>query len=341
MMSLTHAAIAACGVSFALGDTSPMVMGLAILGSQLPDLDTSTSLIGQIAFPVSRWIEKRYPHRTITHSFLATGAIAVFSLPLFYLGWKVWLSLWLGHLVACFSDTFTKKGVQLFYPAPAWCVCGRNPYKRLTTGGTGEYWVLAGAIGLLVLNLHLTTTGGLVRSASMALGVKEEVLQVYNQESSQKHVYARISGVWSHDRSKADGRYFIIGTEGNELIVTDWKGIYRTDRDIIASKISAEIGDASSTQVLTLTFSDVDPLPQLIKLQLEHSGSVISLSGQLTIDMPEDVQIITQAHHFATLTKSGSTLNFTYHPLEQTILQLQGQFATGTLTAKLITPRPR
>jgi inner membrane protein len=173
MMSLTHAAIASVGVSFALGDTSPLVLGLAIVGSQLPDMDTSTSLLGQILFPVSRWLEKRFPHRTLTHSFLATGAIALCSLPLyFYMGWKVWVALWLGHLISIFSDTCTKQGVQLFYPMPAWCVFGSNPNKRLTTGGVGEYWVLAIAVGLLVLNFQLTMNGGVLQATSQALGLK-------------------------------------------------------------------------------------------------------------------------------------------------------------------------
>ena len=50
-MSLTHALIAAAGASLILSSADPMILGLAILGSQLPDLDTSTSLIGQVCFP--------------------------------------------------------------------------------------------------------------------------------------------------------------------------------------------------------------------------------------------------------------------------------------------------
>ena len=51
-------------------------MGLAILGSQIPDIDTTTSTIGKIFFPISSWIEDRFPHRSITHSLLATAGIA-------------------------------------------------------------------------------------------------------------------------------------------------------------------------------------------------------------------------------------------------------------------------
>ncbi len=63
-MSITHALIAPAGVSLILSTADPLVLGLAVLGSQLPDLDTSTSLIGQIFFPLSHWIEDRFPRRS-------------------------------------------------------------------------------------------------------------------------------------------------------------------------------------------------------------------------------------------------------------------------------------
>lgn len=55
MMSVTHCAIAAAGTSLILGTTNPLALGLAIIGSQLPDLDTTTSTIGKIksAFPLA------------------------------------------------------------------------------------------------------------------------------------------------------------------------------------------------------------------------------------------------------------------------------------------------
>jgi inner membrane protein len=66
MMAITHAAIATAGTSLILGTANPLTLGLAILGSQLPDIDTTTSAIGQICYPLSNWIENRFPHRTIT-----------------------------------------------------------------------------------------------------------------------------------------------------------------------------------------------------------------------------------------------------------------------------------
>lgn len=79
MMAITHGAIASAGVSLLLTTGDPLVLGLAVAGSQLPDLDTTTSTIGKILFPIASWIEDKYPHRTITHSLLATATIALLS----------------------------------------------------------------------------------------------------------------------------------------------------------------------------------------------------------------------------------------------------------------------
>ncbi|WP_229643002.1 metal-dependent hydrolase [Waterburya agarophytonicola] len=43
MLAITHCAIALSGTSLILGTAAPLPLGLAILGSQLPDIDTTTS----------------------------------------------------------------------------------------------------------------------------------------------------------------------------------------------------------------------------------------------------------------------------------------------------------
>lgn len=52
MMSITQTAIAPSHISLILGTANPIALGLAILGSQLPDIDTTTSAIGQICYPL-------------------------------------------------------------------------------------------------------------------------------------------------------------------------------------------------------------------------------------------------------------------------------------------------
>jgi len=47
-----------------------------------------------------------------------------------------------------------------------------------------------------------------------------------------------------------------------------------------------------------------------------------------------------QPKQYQTMTVSGSTLTLDYYPLEQALLQLQGQYVMGTLTVKIMQPKP-
>ncbi|MCG5062169.1 MAG: metal-dependent hydrolase [Limnoraphis sp. WC205] len=331
MMALTHCAISAAGVGFALSSTDPLVLGLAILGSQLPDLDTSTSLIGQVFFPISRWLEQKFPHRTLTHCFGATIAIAICSLPLkFHFGLKVWLALWLGHLISCFSDTFTKQGVQLFWPQPVWCVFGSNPHRRLTTGGTGEYWVLCLAVALCVANIQLSNAGGVVMVTANSLGLRGESVSVYNKNAATSEVWANVTGVFASDRTSASGRYFVIDAVGNEFVLMSTDGkIYQTGQDILAEKITTTTGKPQTTQLLTLTFNDENPLKQLSTIP---PGKLTFVSGQLTLDFPEDIP----AEQTNVYQLSGSTIRFNYCSLNQVIQLLSDQYVIGSLSIKVI-----
>lgn len=342
MMSLTHAAIATAGASLILATADPFTLALAVLGSQLPDLDTTTSAIGQICFPLSAWLEARFPHRTVTHSLLATVALTLVCGSIGYLTghWRLSIALPLGHLLACFSDTFTKQGVQLFYPYPAWAVSVSNPRRRLKTGGAGELWVLGGAIAALLIGLYLATGGGITQQINQTLALKDGMIEVYNDNAARHHVYADIKGVWASDRSRADGRYFILNADGSEFIVTNAQGIYKTNAQIIVERLSTEVAAAATTQTVTVNLADEDATPKLQALLTNHPGGAIYLNGAIAIDLPEEVSIASPPNQLQTALLTGNTLSFTYQPIEQALLILKDQYATGTLIAKVISPRP-
>ncbi len=106
---------------------------------------------------------------------------------------KTAAALPLGHLLSCFSDTFTKQGVQLFYPVPAWAVSVSNPRRRLKTGGAGELWFLGGAIAFLVFGIYLANGGGISQKISQNLGLKDGIVAVYNSKAATNHVYSDLA----------------------------------------------------------------------------------------------------------------------------------------------------
>jgi len=335
MMALTHAVISCAGISLILATNDPIHLALAIAGSQLPDLDTSTSTIGQILFPISNWIENRFPHRSLTHSLIATIAIALLSAPLyFYFDWKTWLCVPLGHLLSCLSDVFTKQGVQLYWPHPVWCISVSNPNRRLQTGGTGEYWVLIIAIITLLGAIKLSAMGGPTALVGNSLGLRSNATEIYQTNAAAYHVYAQVNGTFASDSSAAEGKYFIAAGEGNEFVVVNKLGIFKTGTNIIISRLTAEVGKPAAASVQTLEFDEeefaITPIPD----------TLIFLSGTLTVDEPEAIRITSNPKQLEIAKLTNNQINLSYCPLETAIKLLSGQYITGSLEAKIFSPKP-
>ena len=334
-MAVTHAAIATAGASLLLGTAAPLPLGLAVLGSQLPDIDTTTSIIGQVLYPLSSWIEDRYPHRSVTHSLAATVAIATVAVAVgAALGdIKPWLALPLGHMLSCFSDCFTRQGVQLFWPDPAWSISVSNPKRRLRTGGPGEYWVLAVAVGLLLLGIWLAGAGGVTGQVNQGLGLRDGAMATYNANAARAEVYAEITGVWADDRTDASGRYLILDAVGNEFIVTDGQGVYQTGKQLLVDKLTTATGAAMTRTTQTLTLSDEDVVSRLQVLRMMQPSARIYLSGSITVDFPEDVRPTVLPRQLPAVTVVGESVELQYCELEVAIAMLGDQWATGVVTA--------
>jgi inner membrane protein len=343
MMALTHAALAAAGCTIILGSIDPLTIAGAILGSQLPDLDTSTSSLGQILFPVSRWIEKRYAHRTVTHSFLATLTLVLILVPIgFYGGFlRPMAAISIGHFIACFSDCFTKQGVQLFYPKPVWCVAGANPNRRITTGSPAEYWVLCGAIAIFLFTAQAISGGGISAQFAQSVGLSGNVAaKQFNDKSARNHLWAEVKGSFSTTRTRADGRYFVAGLEGKEFILANEKGFYRTGKQILSQSVKLDSGAKAKTSIQVVILRDDEIDSKLSQIAQSNPNSLILLTGNLRIDSPDSVQVEQKTDRLPTLSLSGSTVRLDHHPLNQAAKDLAEQYATGQLSARIITPNP-
>jgi inner membrane protein len=332
MMSLTHAVISATATSLILQSADPVVLGVAILSSQLPDIDTTESTIGSMFYPIASWIEARFPHRSITHSLLATAAIALLT----WLSWliltypvKVAIAIPLGYFISCFADTFTKQGVQLFYPEPVWCVCGANPRRRLKTGGRGEYWVMAVSVVVLLISLHFNASGGIVQTATTSLGLKDPgIMRTYNQNAANHRIWATVEGYKSSDRSPVSGRFLVVG-EDSGFILTDGTKVHHVGKSLITSSLKLEVGKPVTVTTGQLTFDDEEVNPKLKTVTGEAY-----LNGSVDVDMPEAMpQVDTAAGEIISISGSKVTLN--YCPVPQAMQALENQWAIGTLEVKV------
>ena len=104
---------------------SRLLIAVVILGSLLPDIDHTKSLIGKTFYPLAKFIQRHYGHRTITHSLLALVVLTIIAnliqrtycpdTPITLVFGVAYTS----HLVL---DMVTIQGIPLLYPFK------RNPF---------------------------------------------------------------------------------------------------------------------------------------------------------------------------------------------------------------------
>ena len=182
----------------------------------------------------------------------------------------------------------------------------------------------------------MANVGSVTQKVTQNLGLRDGLVRIYNQNASTNHVYADIKGVWRRDRTSADGRYWILGNEGKEFIVSDNQGIYRTNEQIVVEKLNTSVGEAARTEIRNITFNDEDAVPQLLELQQAYSGADIYINGELTVDFPEDVRIPIEPNQMATAVLSGNRIKFSYCSLDKAIALLREQYAVGNVEIRIV-----
>jgi inner membrane protein len=101
----------------------------------LPDVDHLKSPIGKAFYPLAKFLDKRYGHRTITHSltvFIPGIFLVMFLEKAFGSSFSYTLVFAFAYFSHLLFDMLTKQGVPLFYPFKRNpCVIPGNPEMRL------------------------------------------------------------------------------------------------------------------------------------------------------------------------------------------------------------------
>ena len=125
----------------------------ASLLSLLPDIDHPESLAGRLFPPASKYLQRKYGHRTITHSIFAVLALSVLLLPILLLpsppchggpgGSCLYAALLLAYASHIFIDLFNRSGVRLLAPVTAReYISFRTPELRILVSSWQEYVLL-------------------------------------------------------------------------------------------------------------------------------------------------------------------------------------------------------
>jgi len=188
-----------CGINIL---QNPGLLVMTFVASTIADIDVPSSIWGRVLKPLSRRINRRYGHRTLTHSLL-------FMLLLWGVVWLVtrmagselpyptiFVLAFSSHLI---FDMMTVQGVLLLYPySKRPCVIPADPTLRLKTNNPGSELALFGFFVLSGLFMQPLMADGFWTSYNRLFGTmqhlqsefekSEDLLQVdyHYREGSQE-----------------------------------------------------------------------------------------------------------------------------------------------------------
>jgi len=139
---------------------------LAAVFSILPDIDNPKAFIGRLLPFFSGPIDRRFGHRTITHSFLAIFILSasaflclfVYSRSLLY-PVSIVFTLSLAYFSHIFFDSMTRQGVLAYYPSRLWGVFPQRASWRIRTGSKMEILFFVGFVSSSLVFLPLGQSG--------------------------------------------------------------------------------------------------------------------------------------------------------------------------------------
>ena len=342
MLGISHLLISGTATSLILSTASPTIIAVGAIAGLLPDIDISTSPAGRVVPWISAFFESRMPHRSCTHSFLASGIVAIFSYGLsFFFPNLINLvhALNVGYFFGWFADCFTRAGVEMFYPNPIRCVCPGNRDFRLQTGSNAEYFVLVVLIAIALGVFNINNSGGVLTQFNRMIASTSGVQQIYNSSGSTHLIKANIRGVRTSDRSPVNEEYLIVQSLGSGFLVESKEGkIYKAstepDAQILTEKITADVGQQAITKIESLTLNDEVIGPALAPFN--RVGAKIYVSGTLSVDNFDSSTLQRDPYQFPSIKATNTSITLEAAPLQMIQRSLSEEFATGELQIRII-----
>ena len=312
------------------------IIVFAILGAIIPDLDHSRSYIGRLLWFISRPLERKFGHRSITHSFLgwfiATVLLCLIFVLVYFLTlllethtlnlaltsrWLAAFSLaYLSHLIL---DMFNPRGSQLFWPNSKRDVILKNSNLRPKSGSRTEIVLFLIFFIFMLLSFPISKYGVLT-SLRWLLATPESVIQ--EMQSLKTKMYLEFEGIYRVTKSPVKGNCEILNFEGKKLIV-----LFNTRVFTLSEKSNTDIITAN------LRFQKTNIPLQLTQKNFEHKTkfellALLPTQGLISgmIYLPQNLKVkLSPTDNFSfsffdtptlssykTITQIGSTLLLNY-----------------------------
>ena len=350
MLGISHLLISGTAASLLLQTADPVLIVVGAIGGLLPDVDVSTSPAGRLFPWISGYFQETMPHRSMTHSIVASAVIAIASY-----GTAIFIpklipiasALTIGYTFGWFADCFTRGGVEMFWPSPVRCVCPGNRNLRLKTGSNAEYFILCILVAIpterfaIALSaFSINSKGGILTQFNRLIASTSGVQGVYNSSGSTHKIVANIKGVRAGDRSKVDGQFQIIQPNGTGFIVLEpktnklYKAATEPDSQIVIEQITADVSTPAITTIESVFVEDQVIGEALSKFNRTNTN--VFVSGDLVVEDFDTSILPRDPYQFKFIDASPSNIKLEAAPLKVVIKFLGDEFASGSLQIRSI-----
>ncbi|WP_448377564.1 metal-dependent hydrolase, partial [Fervidobacterium sp.] len=249
MTAGTHLAGAALTASLlrGFGVEVGLLEGLALAwGSVMPDIDTTTSGPGKFLRPLSGFLERRFGHRTLTHSLPFLLLLALLLLPLHGANPSAYWAFLSGYLSHLLLDTLNVNGVPLlwpwrlmfwFFPAREWRIRYASPQEA----------TLALGLALSGFALYPVSGDGFDTAFRRLVASPETAVVDYLQWRDRWEVWVEMRGFNRETQEPLEGRYRVVEALGREgvLVEDELERLLAVSRDgqVVAYRVRAVRGE--------------------------------------------------------------------------------------------------
>jgi inner membrane protein len=234
-----------------------ITVSIVSLGSLLPDIDTPTSALGRTIFPLARWIEGRWGHRTITHSFVGLLGFAIICLPLLYWRPPFYIALLIGIISHPLIDIANTTGVALVWPSEKRVVfpyVEKHPTKFRIMVGSLHEMVLLGVLIVLLTLFYPVGQFGFRRVLHYLLAHPKGAIDDYRMIAGTRKVFALVRAIDLLTQEHFEGKYEVLGSIGESTLIIRKDGELYTlgpTRDCNFYPIKVRIKEGKRVNIVT------------------------------------------------------------------------------------------
>lgn len=321
---LTLIVLAVFGVQWGLHWT---IILFAILGSIIPDIDHPKSIIGKLFYPISAPLERRYGHRTITHSLVGWAISTVlFSVIIGLIsfiphianwGWSDLPIRWIAAFsISYFShlilDMFNPRGSQMFWPDPGRDVIPKNPKFRPESGAPIEVFIFFVLLALMSLSFPISKYG-IASSLRWLLATPGSAIEEF--KTLKTHAYLDFKGIMGETREQAAGKAEVLDVSNKRLVILYNGNIYTLSDELAADIFATHVRVKKTTIPIKMERKEFKNESREYLLSQIPRGALVS--G--TVNLPEGMEITFPPFPgaYRTMEQKGNDLVLSYTSKEQ------------------------